>query len=150
MRLNEAVPPPEQLPPPAFSDYYETARLAPVTENAPNDWEVLEPAGFFKDGSLMATTPGQTIEFKFNASTVGLYYQVRKDAGIILCEIDGNPVQELDASWGPTARYDRRGVCIIAGDLSQGEHVLKLTILEKKHELSEGHEFHLGYLMLAR
>lgn len=144
-----AIPPPDTLPAPSFSDLYQTARLVPVTENAHDGWKLIEPAGHFSDGSIMATDVGQTIEFGFAGTTVGLYYEIRKDAGIVSCEIDRQPVREVDTSWGPRYRFNRQNCTIIANDLAPGEHALGITVLDKRHELSEGHEFHLGYLMVA-
>ncbi len=144
-----AVPPPDTLPAPAFSDLYRTARLVPVTENPPDGWKVVEPAGYFRDGSIMATEVGRTIEFGFAGTTVGLYYEIRKDAGIVSCEIDDRPVREVDTSWGPRYKFNRQNCTIIANDLPPGEHSLKITVTDKRHELSEGHEFHIGYLMVA-
>ncbi|MGD9517956.1 MAG: GDSL-type esterase/lipase family protein [Armatimonadota bacterium] len=147
--LTEAVPPPSTLPAAVFSDEYTTARLVPVTENVPKGWTRVDPAGYFLDGSIMATEVGQTAEFRFSGTMVGLYYEIRKDAGIVACEIDGKLVQELDTSWGPTYRFNRQNASIIASGLEKGEHTLRITVTDKKHELSEGHEFHLGYLMVA-
>jgi lysophospholipase L1-like esterase len=149
MALTEAVPPPATLPPVAFSDTYETARLVPVTEGVPEGWEVLPPAGNFRDGSILAKEVGRTITFKFSATQVGLYFQMRKDAGIVSYEIDGQPAGELDTSWGPTYKFNRDNATIVKTDLPQADHTLTITVTDKKHELSAGHEFHLGYLMLA-
>jgi lysophospholipase L1-like esterase len=149
MALTEAVPPPGELPEPVFSGAYQTARLETVADRAPEGWQVVEPAGMFRDGSIMANEVGQSVEFRFTGTMVGLYYEIRKDAGIVACEIDGKVVREVDTSWGPTYKFNRQNCTMIAGDLQPGEHVLKITVTDKKDELSEGHEFHLGYLMVA-
>lgn len=149
MQLTEAVPPPDVLPPATYSDTYRTAHLVPVVAGAPDDWQVKEPAGHFQDGSIMATEVGQSLEMRFTGTIVGVYYEIRKDAGIVACEIDGKPVRELDTSWGPTYKFNRQNASIIASDLEEGEHTLKMTVTDKRHELSQGHEFHLGYLMVA-
>lgn len=149
MALTEAVPPPADLPPPVFSGTYETARLVPVTADVPAGWEVLPAAGHFQDGSIMATQVGQSIEFPFTGTTVGLYYEIRKDAGIVSCAVDGRPVAQVDTSWGPTYLFNRENCTMVAEGLPPGDHTLKITVLEAKHELSAGHEFHLGYLMAA-
>jgi len=146
---DEAIPPPDALPPPVFSDLYRTAQLVSVSEEAPDGWQSMEPAGYFRDGSIMASEAGQTLELTFTGTTVGLYYEIRKDAGIVSCEIDGELVREVDTSWGPTYKFNRQNCTIIANDLAPGEHTFTITVLDKQHELSEGHEFHLGYLMVA-
>ncbi len=147
--LKDAVPPPATLPPAVFSDTYSTARLVPVTENVPAGWDTLKPEGYFQDGSIMAKDVGQTIEFKFSGTTVGLYYEIRQNAGILSCQIDNLPAQEVDTSWGPTYKFNRQNASILADNLPKGDHTLKITLLDKKQELSQGHEFHLGYLMVA-
>jgi lysophospholipase L1-like esterase len=150
MNLKEAAPPPDVLPPATFSDEYTTARLMPVTVNVPEGWQKLDKGWCFDDGSLMATKPGQTIEFKFNATMVAIFYELRMDGGIVAAEVDGKPAGEpLDVSCGPTYRFNRLNSLLVAKGLPKGLHTLKLTVLDKKHELSNGHEFHLGYLMLA-
>ncbi len=149
MQLTEAVPPPDTLPPAVFSDQYTTAWLVPVTDSVPEGWTRIEAAGYFQDGSILATEVGRSLEVKFMGTIVGVYYEIRKDAGIVACEIDGKPVRELDTSWGPTYKFNRQNASIIASGLDAGEHTLKMTVTDKRHELSEGHEFHLGYLMVA-
>lgn len=149
MALKDAVAPPDALPPAVFSDTYSTARLQAVTANPPAGWEVKPAAGFFQDGSLLGTQAGQTLEFKFNATEVALYYEIRKDAAFISCAIDGKQVREFDSSWGPIYKFNRLNCVSLASGLPKGEHTLTITISEKKHELSNGHEFHLGYLMLT-
>jgi hypothetical protein len=149
LALPEAVAPPGTLPEPTFSGAYETARLETVADRAPAGWEAHEAAGMFRDGSVMATQAGQSAEFPFAGTMVGLYYEMRKDAGIVSCEIDGKVVADLDTSWGPTYPFNRQNCTMIATDLAPGDHVLKLTVTDKRHELSAGSEFHLGYLMVA-
>ncbi|MBM3476293.1 MAG: SGNH/GDSL hydrolase family protein [Armatimonadetes bacterium] len=149
MALTEAVPPPDTLPEPVYSGAYQTARLETVADRAPEGWQVVEPAGMFRDGSIMANEVGQSVELKFTGTMVGLYYEIRKDAGFILPEIDGKAYGPIDTSWGPTYKFNRQNSTMIASDLTPGEHTLKLTVTDKKPELSEGHEFHLGYLMVA-
>lgn len=149
MDLTDAVGPPEDLPPAHFSDLYETARLTPVAHDAPEGWQTLPPEGNFRDGALFADQPGRTVEFTFNATTIGLYFEMRKDAGIVAIEIDGEPLRELDTSWGPRYRFNRHSSVILTSGLPKGEHVLRITVLDKRAELSEGHEFKLGYLMEA-
>jgi lysophospholipase L1-like esterase len=151
MALTDAVPPPDMLPEPVYSGAYQTARLETVADRAPEGWQVVEPAGMFRDGSIMANQVGQTFEVRFSGTMVGLYYEIRKDAGIVSCAIDGDPklTREVDTSWGPTYKFNRQNCTMIGSGLAPGEHTLKLTATDKKHELSEGHEFHLGYLMVA-
>lgn len=149
MALTEAVPPPDRLPPPKFTDLYETARLVPVTDLAPADWQKLPPEGMFADGSILATKPGQFVEIKFTGRQVGLYYELRQNGGFVSCEVDRKAGPQIDMSWGPTYKFNRQTSCTVADGLAPGEHTLKLTIIDKRHELSQGHEFRLGYLMLA-
>jgi GDSL-like Lipase/Acylhydrolase family len=149
MALTEAVPPPAGLSAPAFSGVYETARLVPVTNPAPAGWEVLPAEGYFQDGSVMAKEVGESAELRFTGTVVGLYYEIRENAGIVGCEVDGKRVAEVDTSWGPTYRFNRQNATIVAENLPPGEHTLRLTVTDRRHELSKGHEFHLGYLMVA-
>ncbi len=149
MALKDAAPPPEVLPAATFSDEFVTARLMPVTGVVPEGWQKLDKSYCFDDGSILATKPGATIEFKFAATQVSLFYELRMDGGFIAAEIDGKPAGEYDVSAGPTYRFPRLNALQVAKDLAKGQHMLRLTVLDKKHELSNGHEFHLGYLMLA-
>ncbi|MBM3497567.1 MAG: hypothetical protein FJX74_02745 [Armatimonadetes bacterium] len=103
----------------------------------------------FRDGSIMASQVGQSVEFPFTGSMVGLYYEIRQNAGIVSCEIDGKVVSEVDTSWGPTYKFNRQNCTMIATGLAPGDHVLRITVTDKRHELSAGSEFHLGYLMAA-
>ncbi len=147
--LTEAVPPPDTLPPAVFSEEYVSAHLVPVVDDAPEDWDKIKPGSRFKDGSIMATEPGQSIEFKFTGTMAALYYELRMNGGIIECEVDGKSVGERDVSCGPIYRFNRQNSTTIAKGLEPGEHTLKITVTDRKHELSNGHEFHLGYLMVS-
>jgi hypothetical protein len=149
MALTEAVAPPATLPDPAFSGAYQTARLVNAADAPPEGWQVVAPAGMFRDGSILANEVGQSAEFRFTGTMVGLYYEIRKDAGFVACEVDGKAVSEVDTSWGPTYKFNRQNCTMVAMGLAPGEHLLRITVLDKKHELSAGHEFHLGYLMVA-
>jgi hypothetical protein len=149
MALTEAVPPPAELPPATFSDVYTTARLIPVTELAPDGWQRLDPDGRFLDGSVMATEAGQTLEVPFEGTQVGVYFEIRENAGIVLCEVDGKVVGEVDSSWGPTYRFNRHNCQILTDSLEPGPHVLKLAVTDRRHELSHGSEFRVGYVMVA-
>ncbi len=84
-----------------------------------------------------------------SATTVGLYFEMLKDGAFVSCEVDGQPAGQFDTSWGPTYRFNRQTATILKEALPKGEHTLKITVLDKKHDLSEGHQFKLGYLMLA-
>lgn len=149
MALTEAVDPPAELPAPKVTDFYATARLIPVVPAAGEGWKINEPGGNFKDGSILATEPGTSIEIKFTGTMVAIYYELRMNGGIISCEIDGKPVGEKDVSCGPIYRFNRQNSISLGTGLEPGEHTLKITVTDKRHELSEGHEFHLGYLMVA-
>jgi hypothetical protein len=151
MALTEAVPPPDALPPAAFSDLYTSAHLIPASETSRplEGWTVNQPGGYFRSGSILGSQVGQTAEYDFTGTMVGLYYEIRKDAGIVQAEVDGRAVAEVDTSWGPIYPFNRLNSSLVARDLAPGPHHLKLTLLDKKHELSGGHELHLGYLMVA-
>lgn len=145
----EAVPPPEQLPPPVFSDRYQNARLLPVTELAPPGWQVLEPEGNFHHGRILATEVGQSIEVPFEGRVVGIFYRTRENGGFVRCEVDGEEVLTVDVSWGERYRYDLQTYRLLCTDLPPGRHTLRLTVTEQQHPLSHGHEFMLGYVMVA-
>jgi lysophospholipase L1-like esterase len=149
MKLTEAAPPPDVLPPATFSDNYTSARLMPVVAGLPEGWQKLDKSWPFDDGSIMATKPGQTIEFKFNGTSVGMYYELRVDGGFVQAEVDGKPAGEYDVSAGATFPWNRPNGLQIARGLAKGPHTLRLTVMDKNVAPSKGHEFHLGYLMLT-
>lgn len=151
MALTEAVPPPDELPAPVFSDRYVSAHLVPATEASSSleGWNTEAPWGFFRSGSILGTTPGQSVEYDFTGTMVGLYYEIRKDAGLVQAAVDGRVVAEVDTSWGPTYPFNRLNCTLLARDLTPGPHHLKLTLLDRKHELSSGYELRLGYLMVG-
>jgi hypothetical protein len=120
-----------------------------VADKPPAGWEALKPEGHFLDGSLLARNVGDTFECHFKGRVVGLYYEIRKDAGIVSCSVDGQPGREVDTSWGPTYKFNRESYTLLADNLTDAEHTLKITVLDKKNDLSNGHEFRLGYLMVA-
>jgi lysophospholipase L1-like esterase len=149
IKLTEAAPPPDVLPPATFSDEYTSARLMPVVAGLPEGWQKLDKSWPFDDGSIMATKPGSTIEFKFNGTSVAMYYELRVDGGFVQAEVDGKVVGEYDVSAGATFPWNRPNGLQIARGLAKGPHTLRLTVMDKKTDLSKGYEFHLGYLMLT-
>jgi len=107
-------------------------------------------AGNWEDyrGSFKASTqPGDIFEIKFKGSGITIKGRYGIDGGNAMAYIDGQPLREFNCySYG-------KGDCgnwvtnlqhlIHAMNLEEGEHTLKIEVLDKKHPESTGHKIYI-------
>ncbi|MHB9038946.1 MAG: hypothetical protein ACYC64_20090, partial [Armatimonadota bacterium] len=140
-----------QVHKPLVSDVFEHTAMLGADDLIPivnKGWDKSELTRF-ETRAWQSAAPGSVIEFEVECSAVTLaYYRVRDDMGMVEARVDDRDPVVLDgwmeATWGgyPAA-------CIVAKDLPPGKHRLRITVSDKKDDLSNGHKFVLQSIMLA-
>ena len=95
--------------------------------------------GFVNVPVLNATEPGAELSLPFKGNAAGIAVAAGPDAGTISYAVDNSEYKDLDlytefSSWLYLPIYH-----LLAGNLSNGSHVLKIKISEKKNSASKGH-----------
>ncbi|CAN5909526.1 SGNH/GDSL hydrolase family protein [soil metagenome] len=123
-----------ELKAPFVADNLENAKLIPLSKaKLSAGWEKL-PAGhkLSSFGNRLpemwhANKPGESIEFKFNGTAIGIYDLVGPDCGQVMVTLDGK-------TTGPTPRFDayctyhRLASFFPSRNLPAGEHTLRFEI----------------------
>lgn len=94
--------------------------------------------GFVDVPMLISETPGSEMSLPFKGTAVGIAVVAGKDAGTISYSVDNAPYKDLDlftefSSWLHIGVYH-----LLGADLSNGNHVLKIKISDKKNNASKG------------
>ncbi len=95
-------------------------------------------AGFVHVPVLECTQPGKELTFDFTGTAVGIFVASGLDCGIVEYSIDGSPWQQKDffTQWSPSLYLPWSQV--LSGDLSDGNHTLKLRLSAQKNARSQG------------
>lgn len=88
---------------------------------------------------LAAEAPGDAVELEFEGSLIGISAIAGMDAGIIEIAIDGGAPQKLDMFDGYCAQFHRPVCRVLAEDLPQGRHRVRLTMSKEHHAQSTGY-----------
>jgi len=98
---------------------------------------------------LVCNTSGAELEYHFKGETIGLYYLIAPDSGDFEWSIDEGAVKR-QSSWDAYAkRFTRANYCILADNLDNSEHVLKIRIFQDKQPESKGNWIRIGAVLLA-
>lgn len=160
-QVDAALLPAPSLPAPLVSEEFARVKLVPAAEaTLSGDWEVTPPAakGRYRAGTVNARKPGDTLEYAFEGTAVGLFLDVQKDGGKFEWTVDdgkaeavaGKPVGtrgQVDTAPGPY--FPRNHYAILTTGLPPGRHVLRLKVLPERDATSTGHRLLIGYLMIG-
>ncbi len=103
---------------------------------------------FDNSAGYLSGNIGDSLEFKFSGNSVGVMWETGIDTGAVDVEIDG-------VYKGTFYAFDRFGVraakpyySIFERNLAAGEHTLKITVSDKKSEMSLGNRIKIiGFLV---
>ena len=168
-QVNVKPSPSPTLPPPLVTDEFATGRLVPPGKaKLAGDWEVLprdEKNALLKryaDGTINARKAGDSLEFEFEGTAIGLFENVQKDGGKFDWTIDdgkdqpannnyggpkGSKHGKADTALGPY--FARNHYTLLACGLAPGKHTLKIKVLEEHDKTSTGNRLLIGYFMVA-
>lgn len=97
---------------------------------------------------LVCNTAGAELEYHFKGKAIGLYYLIAPDSGDFEWSIDGSEVKR-QSSWDKYAkRFTRANYCILDDNLEEGEHILKIKVLQDKNPESLGNWLRIGAVLL--
>jgi hypothetical protein len=108
--------------------------------------------GNWEDGSTMdsplkvSTKPGDIFEIKFKGTGITIKGRYDTDGGTAMAYIDGKPFREFNCyypGWDCAGWITNTYHLIHAMDLEDGEHVLRIEVLDKKHPNSTGHKIYI-------
>lgn len=81
---------------------------------------------------LTSSTPGDTLEFTFSGSVLGIQHRIGKECGQYTLNIDGKDIGTIDTYYSKTTSQGVLGYQNFA--LGAGEHRVKITVLDTKNE----------------
>ncbi|BAV07942.1 alpha-1,2-mannosidase, putative [Filimonas lacunae] len=104
--------------------------------------------GFVHVPMLTSATPGATLQLPFQGTAAGIAVTAGADAGTITYSIDNGPPQTLDlytvhSSWLHLPSY-----YLLAGNLTNGKHVLHITISQQTNTKSKGHACRIVHFLV--
>jgi hypothetical protein len=157
--------PAPQLPEPLTGEEFARARMVPPGEaKLSGDWETLPPAakGRYLHGTINARQPGDSLEFEFEGTALGLFLNVQKDGGKFSWTIDDGKNLPGDPRYGgpkgqkhgvvdtaPGPYFPRNHYAMLTCGLPPGKHSLKIQILPEHDKTSTGHRLLIGYFLVG-
>lgn len=134
---------------------YERVRIVDA-----NDMEILYQSGWqtgpHKGGYTGWQTNDRTarLEVRFSGRYIAIgCKQYSGDFGRAVVTIDDRPPVMLEGYFEKLPNNTWAGghtvLTVLAGDLPAGSHLLRVQMLPERHPDSNGHEFDIGYLLLA-
>jgi lysophospholipase L1-like esterase len=99
---------------------------------------------------LYSEKPGETVEFEFKGSAVGICCVTGPDVGVIEYTIDGkySGVIDLFTLW--STRYNIPWYVVFEDELGKGKHRLNLKISKEKSKESEGYACRILYFLVNK
>lgn len=140
----------EQLKAPLSKRPCESGRLVDAWELYREPWEKNSNSlsGRYPH-MLVCNTSGAELEYHFKGETIGLYYLIAPDSGDFEWSIDEGEVKR-QSSWDEYAkRFTRANYCILTDNLDDGNHILKIRILQDNQPESTGTWIRIGAVLLA-
>ena len=93
---------------------------------------------------LTSATPGDTLEFTFSGSVLGIQHRIGKLCGQYTLNIDGKDIGTIDTYYSKTTSQGVLGYQNFA--LGAGEHRVKITVLGSKNEaIADGDETSVAF-----
>ncbi len=168
-QADAAPSPAPKLGAPLVSDEFaRVALVAPNKAKLNGEWETLAPDpksgkfGRYLEGAINARQPGDTLEFEFEGTALGVYQNVQADGGKYEWTIDdgvnvpGDPkfggprgVKKGVVETAPGKYFPRYSYALLTTGLTPGKHTLKLRVLPEKNATSTGHRVLIGYFMVG-
>ncbi len=97
---------------------------------------------------LACDAAGAELEYHFKGRAVGLYWLIAPDSGDIAWSVDGNRPERL-SSWDKYAMsFTRANYSILDDNLEEGEHVLRIKVLQDRQPQSTGNWIRIGAMLV--
>ncbi len=159
MQELETAPAADPVPLPAYLDPA-AAKYAHVRIADAGSMEVLTCTGWqtgpHKGGysGWQTNDPAALLEVRFSGRYIAIgCQQYAGDFGRALATIDDRPPVMLEGYFQKLPNNAWAGghtvLTVLANDLADGSHILRVRMLSERHPDSSGHSFDIGYLLLA-
>ncbi len=99
---------------------------------------------------LISNGPGSKLRLKFEGKAVGIAVAAGQDAGIIEYRIDRNKWHSLNLYTRSSKRLHLPRYYTLAGDLSQGKHLLEIRIAKERDDQSNGQACRIRYFFVNK
>lgn len=108
-------------------------------------WEDFVNGDGDEDLYKVSTQPGDIFEIDFNGTGITIMGSYNVDGGTAMAYIDGEPLREFNCYYHTQAGKwaANRQHIIHAMDLADGNHTLKIEVLDKKQPQSTGHKIYI-------
>jgi lysophospholipase L1-like esterase len=118
---------------------------------ADGNWQTLSTSLFGDlETFVYSNIVGAGITTNFNGSMIGVYFSIDMDAGNILYSIDEGEWQEISTWTSEAPKYSYRNYKILANDLSDTNHNIKVKVSSNKDIGSIGHFIRLGGFLVGK
>ena len=159
---------PELGKPLVSEEFAQVKVIRPTAAKLTGDWEVLPVDDKtpllkrYREGTINARKAGDSMEFEFEGTAIGLYLNVQKDGGEFEWTIDDGKAPPADKNYGgpkgvkqgvgntaPGPYFPRNNSTFLSCGLPPGKHVLKMRVLEEKDKTSTGNRLLIGYFLVG-
>ena len=123
------VIPPWEAFPVIDDDLVEAEDVSNVTRSA--GWYTHDNAGFSGGTSLASNTPGDTMSFTFNGTSIAMVVGLGENRGIAQVSVDGVSYRDFDLY---VPGYTPMGELFIRGGLDPGDHTVVVTVSGQKND----------------
>ena len=114
--------------------------LLKTSTAAENDWSQLDMTLCNRYPTVIGSNKiGSELTFRFEGTTLGLYFMMASDSGDIDYRIDNGEWKHLSTWDEYCLRFNRAQFQFLARDLNEGKHTLILRVSAEKNALSTGH-----------
>ena len=138
-----------RLPEPLCSALHPDARLEDAAQALSDGFTPVEKSLCGRYPHYLEGSAGASLSFSFRGTEVGLYWMLAKDSGRIEYSIDGGEWQTRSAWDTYCLRFNRAGSTILAAELPDGAHELRLRVAREKDEQSGGTLIRIGAFLVG-
>lgn len=135
------------MPPPLDPVNYERGRFVSLEQakvindwNRVLQWETEKKCNYGGAVDVLAAeTSGAALDLEFEGTLIGISAIAGMDAGILEVVVDGGAPQKVDLFDGYCAQFHRPVCRVLAENLPQGKHRVRLTMSAENNPQSKGH-----------
>lgn len=116
------------------------------------NWEDFRYGEGDNDLYKVSTSPGDVFEVSFKGNGISVQGSYNIDGGTAMAYIDGEPFREFNCYYHTEAGKwtGNRQHIIHKMDLPEGEHTLKIVVLDKKEPKSIGHKIYIERVIVYK
>lgn len=138
-----------RMPEPLSASLLPAARLADAAEAETDGFLPVAQSLCGRYPHYIEGDAGASLTFAFHGTTLGLYWMMAKDSGMIEYSIDGGAWERRSAWDSYCPRFMRAGSVILKRDLPCGAHEARIRVLPEKDPLSEGTKIRIGAFLVG-